>query len=125
MNKQKKAYVLAQQPTSIPIPGNKTIDEYIGLMNTQTESVSVARMVAPAGWGEPEQTPDFDELTIMLEGQMNIVIDGETITLKAGQTFLAKKGFTVQYSNPFQEKAVYWAICIPAFSVEKVNRKEE
>ncbi len=125
MQKKKKAYVHAQKPVSIPVPGNKTIDEYIGLMNSQTDSISVARMEAPPKWGEPEQTPEFDEVTIMLEGKMVVEMDGKSITIKAGETFLAKAENSVRYSNPFDEKAVYWAVCTPAFSPERVNRNEE
>lgn len=119
------AYTIAPDPKAIPVPGNKQIDEYIGRLNTGTGSVSVARMEAPPGWGEPEQTPEFDEITIMLEGKMLIEINGEDIILETGQTILVHKNQTVRYSNPFEEKAVYWAVCIPAFSPETVNRKEE
>jgi len=56
---------------------------------------------------------------------MVVEMDGETITIKAGETFLAHAGNRVRYSNPFDEKAVYWAVCSPAFSPERVNRNEE
>jgi len=51
------------RPTHIAVPGDlpKQIEEFVGLVNTQTDGVSIARMVAPAGWEEPAQTPAFDE----------------------------------------------------------------
>lgn len=119
------AYTLARKPQAIPVPGDKQIDEYIGRLNTGTNPVSVARMEAPPGWGEPEQTPEFDEITIMLEGKMQVEINGEELILGAGETILVHKNHTVRYSNPFKSKAVYWAICIPAFSPETVNRKDD
>ena len=57
---------LIDNPTRIPVPGGKIIDEYVGRARTGTPSVSVARMDAPAGWEEPAQTPAFDEITLVL-----------------------------------------------------------
>lgn len=122
--KLNKSYTFAEQPTLIPVPGNKTIAEYIGRLNTGMETVSVARMEAPPGWSEPEQTPEFDEITILLEGKMTIAIDGEEVILRPGNVIVTHKGKTVRYSNPFESSAVYWAICVPAFSPETVNRKD-
>ena len=59
---------LIPSPTSIPVPGGKVIDEYVGSVNTQTDAISIAHMRAPADWDEPFQTPEFDEYTVVLEG---------------------------------------------------------
>ena len=37
-------------PTTVPVPGGKQIDEYVGRVNSGTAVVSVARMTAPGGW---------------------------------------------------------------------------
>lgn len=116
------AYLLIDQPTAIPVPGGKQIHEYLGRVNTETDNVSVARLVAPAGWSEPAQTPAFDEITIMLDGQLHIQIANESVILKAGQVLLVSQGVKVQYSNPFSETAIYWAICSPAYCSELANR---
>ncbi len=42
-------------------------------------------MIAPPGWSEPAQTPDFDEYTIVVKGKKQCIIDGETVILKAGE----------------------------------------
>jgi ethanolamine utilization protein EutQ (cupin superfamily) len=81
-------------------------------------------MVAPPDWSEPHQTPNFDEVTIMIKGKKQIEIDGETVIIEAGQTILIKAGAKIRYSNPFTENADYWSICIPAFSIDDVNREE-
>lgn len=120
-----QAYTLAKKPTAIPVPGNKVIEEFIGNLNTGTDAFSVARMVAPADWKEPAQTPEFDEITIMISGRMQVEIDGKRIIISEQETFVAHKNHTVRYSNPFDEEAVYWAVCIPAFSIETVNRETE
>ena len=115
-------YALIGEPSQIPVPGNKIIAEYLGRVNSDTTKASVARMEAPGGWSEPAQTPAFDEITIMLSGQMQVTIAEESVTLKAGQVLLVNRGVTVQYGNPFDETAVYWAICLPAFSPDLANR---
>lgn len=120
--RKNKDYIHVQHPQRIPVPGNKLIEEFIGRANTDTSDVSVAHMIAPPQWTEEPQTPEFDEITIMLRGRMHIEIAGETVVLGAGEVFLSKKGKTIRYSNPFDEENEYWAICNPAFSVELAGR---
>ena len=117
-------YKLVKQATKIPVPGGKTIDEIFGRVNTGTDEFSLAHMVAPAGWGEPPQTPDFGELTVMLRGRVRIEIGDETVDLEAGQSIWTEPGVRVHFGNPFDEEAEYFAICIPAFSPELANREE-
>ena len=63
------------------------------------------------------------EVTIMVSGRKQLEIDGETVTLTAGQAILVEAGSRVRYSNPFQVEAEYWSHCMPAFSVERVKRE--
>ena len=118
-------YFHQSKPIKIPVPGNKLIEEHFGLASTQHKEFSLAHMIAPPQWGEPPQKPEFDELTIMIKGSMKIVLDKETVTIKAGETFWVKAGHKVQYSNPFDEESEYWAVCFPAFEVGKAHREEE
>ena len=62
------------QPTVITAAGTKpkVIQEYIGRVNSRTESASVALMRSPAGWEEPGQRPEFDEFTIVLKGTVRV-----------------------------------------------------
>ena len=50
---------LIEKPTIIEAAGNKPkrIEEFVGLVNSGTAAVSVARMTSPSGWVEPGQTP--------------------------------------------------------------------
>lgn len=82
-------------------------------------------MVAPAGWSEPFQTPEFDEYTFVMSGKKQFIIDDEIIVLEAGQSIKIDKNTRVQYSNPFTIACEYLAICLPAFSIDNVNREEE
>ncbi|TGL55717.1 cupin domain-containing protein [Leptospira kemamanensis] len=118
-------YIHQKNPTIIPVPGNKTIEEHFGIPSNGTKDISIAHMVAPPGWGEPFQTPNFDEWTLMVRGKKQIEVDGETLVLSAGESILIQKGTRVRYSNPFQEDAEYWSVCKPAFTIDAVNREEE
>lgn len=117
------SYILGSLPKEIPVPGNKVIEEFIGRVSTSTENISVAKMKAPPGWAEPAQRPRFDELTLVVTGKMQVEIENETVILEKDQPFIARKNCTVRYSNPFDKPAEYWAICIPAYSNETVNRE--
>ena len=109
-------------PTVVPGIGEKVIRELVGRVNTETDGVSVARMTSPAGWTEPAQTPEFDEVTVVLEGEVVVEHDGGTITAGPGEAVLARAGERVRYSTP--AGAEYVAICVPAFSPDTANRDE-
>lgn len=113
------------QPTRIPVPGQKRIEEYIGHVNTGTASMSVAHMVAPPQWGEPYQMPDFDEVTIVLRGTMRVEHAGGVTDVNAGETVLVERGHRIRYSNPFDEETEYWAVCVPAFTPDAAHRDAE
>ncbi|MCF7797040.1 MAG: cupin domain-containing protein [Lentisphaeria bacterium] len=123
MNDRTDRYLLINKPVGIPVPGGKKIDEYVGQVNTNTDSVSVARMEAPPGWSEPVQQPAFDELTILLEGRLRVIIGGKTVTMSAGQVLMVNRGMRVQYENPYDKMAIYWAICMPAFTPDRAGRE--
>ncbi|TGL39825.1 cupin domain-containing protein [Leptospira perdikensis] len=112
-------------PIQIPVPGGKTIAEHFGIPSTGNSDISIAHMVAPPGWGEPFQTPNFDEWTLMVRGKKQIEVDGKKLVLSAGESILIEKGTNVRYSNPFSDEAEYWSVCKPAFTLSSVNREEE
>src|SRR5438093_327217 len=112
------------QSSRITASGNKPklIDEIVGRVNSKTSAVSVAHMRSPAGWVEPGQTPEFDEYTYVLSGALQVKhADGEIVVL-AGQAIISHKGEWVQYSTPGPHGAEYIAVCVPAFSPQKVHR---
>ncbi len=113
---------LIEKPTTIPVPGNKRIDEYIGRVNSGTRKVSVAHMRSPAGWTEPGQQPAFDEYTLVLSGVLRVEHRGGVLDVTAGQAVIAHKGEWVRYSTPMEGGAEYVAICVPAFTIETVRR---
>lgn len=113
-----------QAPTRIPVPGGKVIDEYVGRVNSGTDALSVAYMQAPGGWTEPEQTPSFDEITLVLRGVVRVEHMGGYLDVAAGQAVLTKAGETVRYST-LADGAEYVAICVPAFDPDLAGRTEE
>lgn len=102
--------------------GEKTISEFFGRVNSETEEVSIAHMISPAGWSEPGQKPHFDEYTVVLKGSLKVETEKETFIVSAGQAILTEKDKWVRYSTPLEEGADYIAVCIPAFSPDTVNR---
>ena len=115
---------LIPQPTVIEAAGNKpkVIQEFIGRVNSRTESVSVARMISPGGWVEPGQTPEFDEYTVVLRGTLRVESKTGTTEVRAGQAIITHAGEWVRYSTPDNQGAEYVAICTPAFSPATVHR---
>ena len=49
-------------PTVMQAAGQppKSIEEFIGMMNSGANEVGIARMKSPSDWSEPGQTPEFD-----------------------------------------------------------------
>ena len=60
---------LIEQPTRVAAAGNKPklIDEFVGRVNTGEANLDRAD-ARPEGWAEPGQTPEFDEITVVLGG---------------------------------------------------------
>jgi ethanolamine utilization protein EutQ (cupin superfamily) len=110
-------------PTRIPVPGGKTIDEYVGRVTTGETAVSVAHMVAPPGWDEPAQTPEFDEITVVLRGVVHVEHDGGLLEVPAGQAVVTARGERVRYSTG-PEGAEYVAVCLPAFAPDLAHRED-
>ncbi len=110
-------------PTRIASAGNapKQIEEFVGRVNSNTSSVSIARMVSPPGWEEPAQTPTFEEYTIVLRGLLRVEHDGGFLDVRAGEAVVTHPGERVRYST-LGEGAKYIAVCVPAFSPDTVNR---
>lgn len=115
---------LIQRPTRIPAAGNKPklIDEFVGLVNSNTSQISVARMQSPPGWQEPGQTPEFDEYTVVLRGLLRVETRAGVMDVSAGQAIITTRGEWIRYSTPGAEGAEYIAVCLPAFSPATVHR---
>ena len=115
---------LIDAPTEVPAAGDppKTISEFVGRVNTGTSAVSMAVMQSPQGWQEPGQTPEFDEFTLVLDGELHVESAGdEPLVVRAGQAVHTAPGEWVRYSTPTAATR-YVAVCLPAFSPDAAHR---
>ncbi|HEY9841559.1 MAG: cupin domain-containing protein [Candidatus Sericytochromatia bacterium] len=116
---------LIASPTVIPAAGSKPklIRELLGQVNTGHSHVSVAHMSSPPGWVEPGQQPEFQEITVVISGSLEVEHEHGSLSVAAGQAVIAEPGEWIRYSTP--EGAEYIAICLPAFSPDTVHRDSD
>src|SRR3954469_1663426 len=78
---------IIEKPSVVSAAGNKPkrIEEIVGRVNSGHENVSVARMVSPGAWEEPFQTPEFEEITIVLRGMVRVESESGILEVRAGQ----------------------------------------
>ncbi len=108
--------------TIFPREDGKVIDEHFGVLNTKSDSFSLAHMMAPSAWHEPAQVAEFDEVVIVVRGTLAVEADGKKLSIEPGETCMIEKGTRVTYSNDSQENACeYWSLCMPAFRPERTN----
>ncbi|MGA9270249.1 MAG: cupin domain-containing protein [Lutimonas sp.] len=119
-----KDFDIQRKPFVVPVDDGKLIEEHFGLASIES-NLSLAHMIAPAGWGEPFQTPEFEEYTYIIKGKKKIEVGDEVVILSKGESIRIRKGVRVRYSNPFDKPCEYLAICTPPFQIETVNREEE
>jgi quercetin dioxygenase-like cupin family protein len=115
---------LLTAPVSIPVPDGKRIDEHVGRLATGDGAVSVAHMVAPAGWSEPAQRPSFREITLVLDGVPLVDTDDGVVAVAAGQAIVAEPGERVRYRTGADQGAQYVAVCLPAFDPVAAGRED-
>ena len=116
--------ILIKEPSNIKDVDNKPkiIKEFIGRVNSKTEELSIAKMSSPPGWIEPGQKPEFDEFTLVLKGMLRVETIDQVYNVAEGQAIIVNKNEWIRYSTPTSEGAEYIAVCLPAFSIETVNR---
>lgn len=116
--------IVISKPTVIPAAGEppKIIEEFVGRVNSKTTTASIARMTSPPGWREQGQTPEFDEFTVVLKGELQVETRGAIHKIGAGQAIIVHAGEWVRYSTPGPAGAEYIAVCLPAFSPATVHR---
>jgi len=112
------------QPTVISAHGTppKQISEFVGLASTGDDDLSLAMMRSPAGWTEPAQVTQFTETTVVIEGTVVLHLDGDVLTVPAGEAVTVPPGVDVRYETP--GPAVYVSLCRPAFSPARLRREQ-
>lgn len=117
-------YIVQRRPFVVSTSDGKRIEEHFGRVSEQTGNYSIAHMIAPEAWSEPAQTPDFDEITIMIAGRLRAVVGEDVVDIKAGESLFVPRGVRVRYSNPFGRPAEYWSFCTPPFTPETAQRED-
>src|SRR5262249_36265892 len=107
----------------VQVVEGRPLEEFVGRVSSRTEGVSIARMVSPAGWGEPGQTPRVRRVHGRAARRTaGRDAHGEHVGT-AGQATLVSRGEWVRDSTPGPGGAEYVAVCIPAFSPDTVHRE--
>jgi len=117
-----KTYHLQTKPFTVPTTDGKLIEEHFGNASIKQGNYSVAHMIAPPGWKEPFQKPEFEEVTFVFSGKKMVEVNDEKIILNSKESICILKGSRVRYSNPFDEPCEYVSFCTPAFSPDLVNK---
>jgi len=117
-------FELQTEPFIVPTTDGKVIEEHFGMASIFCGDFSFAHMIAPSGWSEPFQQPEFDEITYVISGKKKIEVGDQTIILEKNQSLCVKKCSNVRYSNPFSAPCEYVSVCIPAFNLERVKREK-
>ncbi len=114
------------QPTTINAADSppKTIEEYVGAVNSQSGNLGIARMRSPRGWSEPGQRPEFDEYYVVLAGTLVVEDQGGMHAIGAGQAVIVEKGAWVRHGTPYEGGAEYIALCVPAFRPGRVHKDD-
>ena len=71
------SYVLLQAPFVVTTTDGKLTEDHAGRVVSNQSKESVAHMVAPQGWSETHQNPEFDEYILMVRGRKQIEIEGK------------------------------------------------
>lgn len=108
--------------TIVPATNGKVIDEHLGRASSGTDTYSVAHMFAPAGWSEPAQISQFDEVNLIVSGQLAIETDAGTTVAGPGESCQVPAGVRVRYRNASDKiPCEYWSLCIPAWRPDRVR----
>jgi uncharacterized protein (DUF952 family)/mannose-6-phosphate isomerase-like protein (cupin superfamily) len=102
-----------------------SIDEYVGNVGSQDDSVSIAHVQVAEPTSEPWLTLDYEEWLCVLKGKIDLHSpDGTVMTVNAGETAFIDKGEKFRPIFPVAD-TVYIPVCRPAFSPERCFRHEE
>lgn len=108
--------------TIVPAVNGKVIDEHYGRVSSETDAYSVAHMFAPAGWFEPAQVCQFDEVNLIVSGQLAVETDAGDTVVSAGESCQVPAGTRVRYRNASAEiPCEYWSVCVPAWRPDRVR----
>ena len=102
-----------------------TIDEFVGNVGSNDDSVSIAHVKVSEPASEPWLTLDYEEWICVLKGKIDLHSpSGQVITVHAGETAFIDRGERFRPVFPVADTE-YIPVCRPAFSPERCIREEE
>jgi mannose-6-phosphate isomerase-like protein (cupin superfamily) len=117
---------LIVSPTIVQCVGNinKTANEFVGLVNTGDEEISITRVQSPPGWVGVGQYSDYREYRLVFAGTLHVEHADGAFDMQAGQCLDVEPGEWVRYSTSGPAGADYITVYMPAFSPASVHRDE-
>ena len=117
---------LIVSPPIVQCVGNisKAASEFVGLVNTGDEEVSITRVQSPPGWVGIGQQSDYREYRLVLAGILHVEHAESAFDMQAGQCLDVEPGEWVRFSTPSADGAEYITVCMPAFSLAALKRDE-
>jgi mannose-6-phosphate isomerase-like protein (cupin superfamily) len=92
----------------------------MGRVMTHDSRLSVARIVMPAGGGQPLRRNRFDEVLIVVAGSCEVDLPSGTVPMQPDDV-LELPALTPYAERGGPHGCVAWAICSPAFSRDLVE----
>ena len=103
-------------PSLIINQGGERIQEILGVHAGSVYSQSIAEItIPPGGTAEPHFHKKTEESYLILSGLATIQIQGELLSLTAGEAVLIEPGDIHQIKNNGEENLVFIAVCVPAW----------
>ena len=100
---------------------HKICDEYVGVVNTGDEKVSITLMHSPAGWEGVDRYSKFHEYCVVLRGLLRVQHANGTTDVAAGQAIHIEPDEEVIFATPTDEGCEYMTVCVPAYSRAAVH----
>lgn len=94
----------------------KTVAEFVGRVPIGSQPVSIAVVQSPQGWSEPPHRPQFEEYSIVLDGELAADTEDGQVLVTAGQGLYVAAGELVSYATPGPDGASYVSVCLPALA---------
>ena len=100
---------------------HKICDEYVGVVNTGDEKVSITLMHSPAGWEGVAHYSKFHEYVVVLRGQLQVQHANGTTEVAVGQAIHIEPNEEIIFATPGDDGCEYMSVCVPAYSRAAVH----
>ena len=100
-------FIASAEPIEAVGNKHKICEEYVGVVNSGDEKVSITVMHSPAGWQGVAHYSKFHEYAVVLRGQLQVQHAGGTIEASAGQAVHIEPDEEVIFATPSAEGCEY------------------